>query len=56
METLLRDLKYGLRMLRKNPAFTIVAVVALTLGIASTTVIFSVIQWSPPTPAAISAC
>src|SRR4051812_12399034 len=44
METTLRDIRYGLRMLRKNLGFTIVALIALTLGIASTTVIFSVIN------------
>src|SRR3954452_12200410 len=44
METTLRDVRYGLRMLRKNLGFTVVAVIALMLGIASTTVIFSVIN------------
>src|SRR5947209_2440762 len=44
METTLRDIRYGLRMLRKNFGFTVVAVIALMLGIASTTVIFSVIN------------
>ncbi len=44
METTLRDIRYGLRTLRKNLGFTAVAVVALMLGIASTTVIFSVIN------------
>src|SRR5207302_9630546 len=44
METTLRDIRYGLRMLRKDLGFTIVAVVALMLAIASTTVIFSVIN------------
>ncbi|MDQ3120179.1 MAG: ABC transporter permease [Verrucomicrobiota bacterium] len=44
METTLRDIRYGLRMLRKNPAFTLIAVIALMLGIASTTVIFSVVN------------
>jgi len=44
METILRDVRYGLRMLRKSPAFTATAVIALMLGIASTTVIFSVVD------------
>ncbi|MGZ5005200.1 MAG: ABC transporter permease [Chthoniobacterales bacterium] len=44
METTLHDIRYGLRMLRKDLGFTFVAVVALMLGIASTTVIFSVIN------------
>jgi putative ABC transport system permease protein len=56
METTLRDLRYGLRMLRKDLGFTFVAVIALMLGIASTTVIFSVINGvllrSLPYPAA----
>src|SRR5882724_8043509 len=44
METTLRDIQFGARMLRKNLGFTFVAVIALVLGIASTTVIFSVIN------------
>jgi putative ABC transport system permease protein len=40
---LLRDAAFGLRLLGKNPGFAAVAVLALALGIASTTAIFSVV-------------
>jgi putative ABC transport system permease protein len=43
MTTFLRDTRFGLRLLRRNPEFTAVAVVALALGIAANTAIFSVI-------------
>ena len=44
MNGILQDLRYGLRGLRKQPGFTILAVMALALGIGSVTTIFSVID------------
>src|SRR5882724_2357201 len=44
LDTLARDVRYGLRMLRLNPMFTVVALLTVAIGIGANTAVFSVVN------------
>src|SRR5262249_23769197 len=50
LETLFQDIRFGLRILHKNPGFSMIAILTLSLGIGATSAVFSLIQGVLLTP------